>query len=380
MTRTLGVDVQFIRPGRVGGAEHMARNVVCGLARAIPSDTTLRIVTAQTWEIGLHCGSVQWSRVKEPRNRFVNETREAYRQWNAVDAILYPNYFTPPRLGASAPRIATVIHDLQYVHFPQYVSRRKRYWLRLAHEATLRHADSVIAISSFVRDDILTHYGRRWEEKVRTIPNPVSWSRFDDEAAVDPCARGWQSICNGRFILSVAADYPHKNLLGLVRAFAELRREPKFSDVRLVLVGQHASRLVSTPDTMAAGPEVGRLGIDSSVVITGYISDAEIGFLLRRATLFVFPSLFEGFGMPPVEALGMGLPVLVARTTSLPETTLGMAQYIDHPEDVHSLREHMAEMLEAPDRYRPMPGQIARIRDHYDVGRIGRLYYSALTA
>jgi glycosyltransferase involved in cell wall biosynthesis len=379
VSRTLGIDVQFIKPGRVGGAEHMAKNVICGIAQTMPRDTTLRIISAQNWEIETCGGTVHWSHVRSLGNRFVSETREAYRNWKAIDAMLYPNYFTPPVVSKAAPKIVTVIHDLQYLHFPEYFSWGKRQWLRLAHEVTLRSADVVVAISNFVRDDILSCYGNRWEGKVDTIPNPISWSRFDGDGAVDPCVHGWGAFCNERYVLSLAAHYPHKNLIRLVRAFADLRQQPKFSDVRLVLVGQYANQLVSTFNTIDLNSEVQRLGLHDYVVVTGYLSDAEIGFLLRRATLFVFPSLFEGFGMPPVEALGMGLPVLVSRRTSLPESTLGMAHYIDCPEDVHSLRERMVEMLDSPHRYRPTPVQVEQIRDHYSLSRIGNLYHSALT-
>jgi glycosyltransferase involved in cell wall biosynthesis len=356
----------------------MAKNVACGIARAMPSDTTLQITSAQQWDMGTHGGTVRWKQVGSAWNRFVGETWQAYRDWNTTDAMLYPNYFTPPGVNQSATRIVTVIHDLQYLHFPHNFSWRKRQWLRWSHAATLRSADVVIAISDFVRDDILSRYGARWEGKVRTIPNPICWSRFDADGALDPGIRGWEWLSEARYILSVAAHYPHKNLLSLVRAFADLRRQPKFGDVRLILVGQHAKNLVSTSDGAALDAEVHRLGLDGGVVVTGYITDAEIGLLLRHATLFAFPSLFEGFGMPPVEALGMGLPVLVSRRASLPESTLGMAHYIDHPEDVRELREWMAEILDSPDRYRPPASRVEQIREHYDVKRIGRLYYSAL--
>ena len=207
----------------------MLKNLVDGLnAIRQPSDR-LQIFSNTRWPI---CGSqagVDWINGWGTGNRFILEWKAMRRAAGALDAMLFTNYFTPPARAAKHLRLVTVIHDLQYLHFPQNFTLQKRLWLRCAHELTLRRADRVVVISDFVRQDLLSHYGARWENKVQVIPNPISFERFDGETPHET-ARPWdKDVERGRYILSVAAHYPHKNLATLIRAFAQLRRRKGFN-------------------------------------------------------------------------------------------------------------------------------------------------------
>src|SRR5262249_52377822 len=147
-----------------------------------------------------------------------------------------------------------------------------------------------------------------------------------------------QTFTAGRpYILCAAVDRPPKNLATLIRAFAHLRK--KFPDHRLVLAGQLRSedrtwrqRSQSVESKLPGAMDlITELGLSEHVVLTGFIPDAELGVLYRGAALFVLPSLFEGFGMPAVEALAMGAPTLVSDLPVLREVTLNAAHYIADP-------------------------------------------------
>ncbi len=367
--KPIGFSTEFIYPGKVGGAEYYAKNLIEGFLKILPDDDGLRLFgSGNSCEANSSKLSVRESGIKSG-NRFLRETWSYLKYGREVRGMLFPNYFTPPL--PKFCRVATVIHDAQYWHFPENFSAKKRAWLRAMHLLTLSRADMVIAISEFVKRDLLSIYGNRWEKKIKVIPNPVSWDRLEKPD-------GSQSEASqGRFILSVAAHYPHKNLSTLLRAFGAIHRD--FPEVKLVLAGQLPENLIGAnrgPDLRLLSHE---LGLVDAVTITGHISNGGLAQLFSKAELFVFPSLFEGFGIPPVEALGFGLPVITTARASLPEVTLGMARLLDNPTNPEELANEMRIILNDPIKYRKTSTEVARIRKHYSPERIAKIYYDVFS-
>jgi glycosyltransferase involved in cell wall biosynthesis len=305
-----------------------------------------------------------------PGNRFVAEQRACLDPTLAADAVLFPNYYVPPIVPRRLGRVGVVMHDFQYRHFPRHFSARKRAWLRAAQAWAMRRADRVIAISAFVRGDAIRLFGGRVADKIAVVPNAVSWARFADSL-------GRPRPAPRPYILSVAAQYPHKNLETVIRAFDRLARSNR--DLLLVLCGQGYAGLHGVAARRAGlGALIDELELADRVVLTGHVDDPTLAQWYRHAEMFVFPSLFEGFGMPPVEALGFGLPTLVSGTTSLPEVTRGLAHIVDRPRDAAAWAAAMAAILRAPDPFRPPPDDVERLRAFYHPARIARAYVAAL--
>jgi glycosyltransferase involved in cell wall biosynthesis len=293
-----------------------------------------------------------------------------------LDATLFPNYFTPPIVRAG--RIVAVVHDLQFRHLPQFFSPLKLQWLDACHRLTLAKADAVVAISDVVRDDILNQYGSNYESRVHTVHNPVALDRFD--ASVDP-----QAFTGGRpYVMCVAMDRPQKNLHTLIRAFDQIK--DRFPDYLLVMVGQlrrlrpdrHEKSADIARDMPSTEDLVTSLGLTDRVVITGFVSDAQLGGLYRGASAFVLPSLFEGFGMPAAEALALRTPTLVSDLPVLREVTLGGAQYLANPQSQDELAERVAGILKDVEAARPLPELAEKIRRHYAPPTIARQYYDLM--
>lgn len=358
----IGISAEFIKPGRVGGIEQALQYTVDGLLEAIAPDDTLVI-----FGDGLpHIGNERLEVVvpnQHSSNRFSQETATFKTYGSSIDSWFSPNYFTPR--GSWGCVKVTTIPDLQYLHHPDNFSVQKRAWLRWAHDRTLRRAERVTVYSDFVRDDITERYGARWSEQVVTIPIPVSWDRFG-EGSGQRRARP--------YVLAVSSHYKHKNLATLVTSFAAVHRE--YPDLQLVLVGQLGANLVGVRQVEDVATLVESLGLVDVVVPTGYISVEELGDLYRGAELFVHPSLFEGFGLPPVEALGFGLPVLVSRRSSLPEVTRGLARLVDDPLDGEAWASGIVEMIHAPQR--SGAAEVELFREHYRPARIAQMLYSEL--
>jgi glycosyltransferase involved in cell wall biosynthesis len=176
-------------------------------------------------------------------------------------------------------------------------------------------------------------------------------------------------------VLGVSSQYKHKNLATLIRAFKRVHVE--IPEVELVLAGQLGSQLVGVRQAEDVPGLISELGLDGVVRATGFIAPHELGALYRGAALFVFPSIFEGFGLPPVEALGFGLPVITTRCASLVEVTRGLADYVDDPKNVDELATLITSRLEGGGR--PSTDDVRSIRDFYAPQRIGGELYRLLT-
>lgn len=374
----LVVMAHFVYAGRVGGAEHMLYNLLRGFGR---ERVELTVACAKRANLDpLAAGELEAMpgvRLVETGGRgprFLAEQAACMNPALAGDATLFPNYFVPPVLPSRLGRVAVVLHDLQYRHFPANFSAGKRAWLTASQGFAVRRADRVITISQFVADDAARCFGAGVARRTVVIPNPISWDRFG--AGSEP------SFIDRPYVLTVAAQYPHKNLETLLRGFARVAAADP--NPMLVLCGQDYGGLrgVAAGGDGASGrgglrPMLESLGLNDRVIMTGYLDDAALGRWYRHAAMFAFPSVFEGFGMPAVEALGFGLPVLTTRRTALPETTLGLAATVEDPYGEAEWASHIAAILRNPAAFRPAPADVERLRAHYAVTRIARLYLEA---
>ncbi len=363
--KPIGISTEFIYPGKVGGTEYHAKNLIEGFLQILPKDESIKLYGhASSYDICSQKLSLTHSGLNSS-NRFFREAWSYIRYGNKVRGMIFSNYFTPPWFK-SCP-IVTVIHDAQYWHMPQNFSVKKRVWLRTAHLLTLIWADTVIATSEHVKRDLLNIYGSRWGKKIKVIPIPVSWDRLGKPDGSQ------NETVQKRFVLSVATHYPHKNLTTLIRAFQKVRLA--FPDVNLVLAGQLPEGLIGSNNCPDLRKLVKELGLENAVKITGHISNEGLAQLFEGAELFVFPSLFEGFGLPPVEALGFGLPVITTNLTSIPEVTLGMAKYLKNPLDIDEMAREIKIVLDNPAAHKKQASEIVKIRAHYSPAAIAKQYY-----
>jgi glycosyltransferase involved in cell wall biosynthesis len=373
----IGVNGLFLKPGQVGGAEFVLKGLLIGLAQN--PDIDLYVFVSHElvqWLNDIKLGDpIIVIPIKIIANRFIAEAFQIPLFANKLnlDGLINTNYFTPWKVLLKFP-CATIIHDLNYSHFPDLFSWYKKLWLRLSHKITLANADTTVTISEFVKRDIKKNYGLDYSPKV--IYNPILWDRFNllTESISDTTLQTNIPIISQPFILSVANHYQHKNLATLVKAFYQLPKN--LSEVKLVLVGQLPDSLLGMRRDRCDDIRqlVKELGLENRVLITGYISDRELAWYYYHAALFAFPSIFEGFGMPPVEALGMGLPVLTTNYTSIPEVTMNFAEYVENPMDVDEWCDRLTDMLNHREQYLPSEAKIKQIRQAYEPVAIAQKY------
>lgn len=248
--------------------------------------------------------------------------------------VLHVQFTSPP--FAPCPVVVS-IHDLSFEHLPETFNRRSRAQLRFTVRRSARKAARVLALSEHTRHDIISTY-KIAPNLVTAIPiaAPTHFCPVDDETELQRVRQTYG--INGEYILSVGSIQPRKNLSRLLSAYEGLRRSrPKGTLPQLVLVGKRAWLY---RETLKAIEEFG-----AGVIVTGYVPEADLPALYSGALCFVYPSFFEGFGLPPLEAMKCGTPVVTGDRTSLPEV-VGDAGVLVNPFDTEAIASAISSLID----------------------------------
>ena len=248
-----------------------------------------------------------------------------------------PHYVRP--LLCTIPSVVTV-HDCIHLLFPQYLPNRMAFrYARYVMGSAVRHSAIVYTVSQASRADILRFYPWVDPDKVQVVPNAIDTELLEDPGR-EECERVRERYqIRGRFVLFAGNVKPHKNLERLIRAFARLKLQPGRSDLRLVLIGDDVSRYGSLRRTVEES------GVRPDVRFFGFVPHRTLAALYRMASVFAFPSLYEGFGLPPLEAMACGTPVVTSRLSSLPEVVGDGALLVD-PYSEEEIANGMARVLD----------------------------------
>jgi glycosyltransferase involved in cell wall biosynthesis len=254
-----------------------------------------------------------------------------------------PHYVLPAAVSCSS---VVTIHDCIHLMFPQYLPNRMAYAYARAQMWTAAHrSDCILTVSDASKRDIL-HLFNVPPEKIVVVYNAID-AHFSLTPAPEAVARVRERYqLNHRFVLYVGNIKPHKNLVRLIEAFNELR-SGDLEDVKLLIIGDEISKLP------ALRRAVHRHKLHKHVRFLGYVPDDQLAVLYRLAAVFVFPSLYEGFGLPPLEAMASGTPVVTSNVSSLPEVVGDAAVLVD-PHDVDSIVAGLRSVLTDPVRAEEM--------------------------
>ncbi len=250
-----------------------------------------------------------------------------------VDLFHSPDFVLPP-----VWRAATVltVHDLAFLLKPECAEARLRDYLEKTVPRSVARADYILADSANTQDDLICLLGVP-PSKIEVVPGGVdpAFAPISDPEALE---RVRQRISGGApFVLSVGMIEPRKNLVRLIDAF-ELARARDHLPHKLVLAGRKGWLSEGIYRRAASSP------LASDILFPGFVPEEDLPALYSAADLFVFPSLYEGFGLPPLEAMACGTPVVASRSASLPEV-VGEAALLVEPEDVEGLAEALASAL-----------------------------------
>jgi len=322
---------------KLGGNESYAVNLIESLAQIDEvNDYTLYVTTAEARD-RFH---QRWPNFKVrttlPHTPLIRIplTLSAELRKNPVD-VLHVQFTSPPFCPCP---VVVSIHDLSFEHLPHTFRRRSRTQLRLTVRRSARSAAQILTLSEHTRRDVIETYGIE-PSRVTAIPlaAPHHFSPVEDYKELSRVRHTYG--IDGPYILSVGSIQPRKNLARLIRAYASLRGKHAQTDLpKLVLVGKHAWLYEETLRALE------QTGVEKSVILTGYVPETDLPALYSGALCFVYPSYFEGFGLPPLEAMKCGAAVIVGNKTSLPEVVGDAALAVD-PFDESSIAAAIEKLI-----------------------------------
>ncbi len=247
--------------------------------------------------------------------------------------ICFEPVYSKPILCSKKIKFITTIHDLQAWHYPEYQSKLRVYWTRYSWRNSVKSSVKIIAISDFVRNDIIERY--HCPEKVVTINNPIVIDT-NDVVSFDEIKKLYH-VNEKEFYYTVSSLLPHKNLITLIHVMKAIHDNKINLPDKLLISG------VGGKDKDLLTRLIEENGLTGKVVLTGFVENKVRNTLYRYSKAFLFPSIFEGFGMPPVEAMIFGGSVITTKKTSLYEVTQGKAIYVDDPYNVNEWVERLLE-------------------------------------
>ena len=361
----VAVDLLWLRPGKVGGTESYIRNLLDGFSglledfsltllvskdnaetfRKYEKDPRFSLLVAEIDSAGI-ARRILWQ--NRYQNRFLRE--HGFRK-------CFEPVYCKPWLNGGIDYIC-VIHDLQAFHYPKYHPFHEVAYSRLCWKMDMVTAAKILTISEWVKEDIERKYHRN---DIQVIYNPILVKRENTEGF--SAIQKKYNIEKRGFFYTVAQMIPHKNIGTLIKMIDQIVAEKRGLPDKLLVSG------VSGNAQRDLQNEIQGRHLEGHVLLTGYISNKERNALYQHCHTFLFPSVFEGFGMPPVEAMFFGTRVVAAKCTSVPEVTQGKAVYVEDPYSVE-------EWIEKIRRGENHSGEVDF--SLYDSRRISRQYLDIL--
>lgn len=253
---------------------------------------------------------------------------------NKAEITQFFNYTIPA--GVAGKKL-TIIHDMAFLAHPETVAKRTRRWLSRNIRFYCNRAEVILTVSEFSRQEI-HHYLGIPLEKIQVVYNGVDMEQYHPDYSEEQIHASMARYqIDGHYILYMGTLEPRKNIETLIKAYRIFKEAHEGPIPKLVLAGKKGWLYDSIFHM------VRELGLENQVIFTGYIETEDTAPLFCGAEMFIFPSLYEGFGIPPLEAMACGTPVITSDCSSLPEV-VGDAGLMAPPMDAEALAEKM-EML-----------------------------------
>lgn len=329
---TIGIDLRVLARGTRSGVEEYTINL---LSRLLSFDKNIKFK--------LFCNAfkqaeLNYDWLKRPNielkkfywpNRFIFDPAAKFLKLPKIDKLLggcdvffAPHFLLSP-VSKDCKKIVT-FHDLSFEYFPEFFSWRKRFWhASLAPRARAAEADKIIAVSESTKDDLVDLYGVAGE-KIKVIYSGVG-EEFRPLAKQECQAVARKYNLPANFILYFGTLEPRKNVVGLIEAYNIFRAKLPSGDSApaLVLAGNKGWLYEEIFRTVNNSP------YRQDIKFIGFVEPSDKPQLFNLASLFVYPSFFEGFGFPPLEAMACGAPTITSHTSSFPEVVADSALMID---------------------------------------------------
>lgn len=337
----IGIDASRVNISHRTGTENYAYNVVYHLAR-VESPHTFRLYFREKPDFTF------WNELTNGNSNWQYKVISWPRLWtqgglalellvNPVDAVFISSH-TMPVIHRPSQKFVVTIHGLEYMYMKEYETFPHKWYLTKSTEFVSRFADRIIAVSEFTKKSLLEHGWGATKERITVIPEGVRTDHFSPRDENEGTSVLQKYSITQPYFFFISTIQPRKNVLGLLEAFALLREEEVGQDISLVLAGGHGYKFEEVEATIQ------KFGLADTVKVLGRVPDEDVPALFSGAVASVYPSFVEGFGLPVLESMACGTPVVCSDTGALPEVGGDAAVYID-PYDVESIAQGLQRIL-----------------------------------
>lgn len=364
----IALDMTWLKPMKSGGVEFYALNLINGIIKSKDNNKYFILTANDNDEyIKEKINNDIFTYIK--CNTYANSVKQhlywqnlhQYRILKKLNIdVCHFMVFEMPLYKCKRIKSVTNIHDIQAMHYPEYFSKFENMWFRFAWKRVLKIADKVIGISDFTCDDLRNNF--KHKDNIETIYIPVT---IDDkiETKFSDLSKQY-NIKKNNYYYTVISMHKHKNLITLINMMEHIKRNKiKGIPNKLVVSG------VGGPVKDKLLNIIKEKDLEDTVIVTGFVSNSDRNLLIKNSNCFLFPSVFEGFGMPPIEALGLGARVVTTNKASLKEVTKGKCVYVEDPYNID-------EWIDRIKYVQTKEGKVITFKD-YEPLNIARKYIKA---
>ena len=336
----IAIDVTWLKPGKSGGVESMFRNLLEGLVNNKDENIYYLLLAQDNYHTFLEYEKNQ--KVKLIKCNTKAENVKAHILWQnlfqyrVLKKYNLKNCFFPvyerPIFKNKKIKTITTICDILAFHYPNYFSKLENMWFKLGWKAAIKQSDKVIAITNFTKRDLEKNFNAKNVQRIY-VPVDIKKEEFIDFKKLEKK----YGIEQNNYYYAICSTYPHKNLMTLLKMMEEINKYKNIPQ-KLIVSGVKGYQ----QDTLMQ--ELKEKKLNKKVIFTGFVSNEERNTLLKNANIFLFPSIFEGVGMPPIEAMHLGKRVLTTKCASIYEVTKGKCFYVEDPHDIREWLQKIEEI------------------------------------
>lgn len=256
-----------------------------------------------------------------------------------ADIYHFFNFIVPPRIKG---KVITTIHDMTYELYPETMDKRNLKRIKNDIQYSVDRSDKIITVSESSKNDIIKFLNVD-ESKIEIVYNGVDYEKFNKYYTEDIklIVRNKYNLPQN-YILYMGTLEPRKNIDSIIEAFALIKKQKDFDNIKLVIAGKKGWLFEDIFNL------VDKLNLKDHVIFTDYVDETDKPIIYNMAKLFVFPSLYEGFGIPVLEAMASSVPVIASNVSSLPEVA-GNAAILVNPKDIEGIAKNIIKILSDDD-------------------------------
>ena len=326
----IGVDASRSSVKQKTGTEYYSYELIKNLVKS--NDHIFRLYSKEELKYIEKKTNIEFKVMRFPR--LWSQIRLSAEMISNPPSVLFEPAHTIPLLHPK--KTVVTLHDVGFRYFPELYTPLERYYHHIFMKFSVKHATKIIAISHATKNDLIKMYGAD-PKKIEVIYHGFDSEKYLPSSNLEGVSAKTKEL--GQYIFFIGRIEAKKNIKNMVRAYGILRENPKINH-KLVLAGRGGYLYEEIKEEILNLPEK----IRNDVVELGYVEDERVSELMRNASVFFFPSYFEGFGMPLVEAMASGVPVVASNTTSIPEI-IQTAGLLSDPDDPKIFAQNLTKII-----------------------------------